>query len=332
MSETDSSKRDPVAHAEEVEKERARHQYKFMVNIISQARYRTKYMKSLEKITPDPQIPFVRLLISIGMIVGATVVYLGIILSANTIRTQYVGIPATLMFIGVIACLLQYLISSRDKPMIVSSSLLILTSIAEKFRREGKRRSDVKSLGIKNFENGKLTFTNGDVGLMYLVDGYLSPSVLPAVADAVAEARQQYYIARSSTSQEMMITSVKAVDVHNQLDEYSKLMNNVTGDPELRQWKRYMLDMQRRYVGERLSTQEFMIVQTYILRESDAQKLQRSKVLFEQSCMNGLMSNYRQLTTRKEVVEYLGPLALLSKRGMEQYGEPTRKEERFQKH
>ena len=216
--------------------------------------------------------------------------------------------------------------------MIVSSSLLILTSVAEKFRRKGGRRSDVKSIGIKSVDRGVIKFTNGDVGLMYLVDGYLSPSVLPAVADQVAEARQQYFIARSPSSLEMMITSVKEVDVHQQVDMYTDLMNRATGDQQTKMWKRYMLDIQRRYVGSELANLETAIVQTYIIRETNMQRLHRAKVLFEQSCMNGLMSSFIQLTRRSQIVEYLGPLALLSKKGMKHFGEASKKEQYFQKH
>lgn len=328
----DRMNHDSIAHEEEVKKEKARHRYKFMVNIILQAKHRTKYMKSLEKITPDPSVPFDRLLISIGLIITVLIVYTGIIFSTNTIRTKYVGIPATLIVISLVVCLLQFLISSRDKPMIVSSSLLILTSVAEKFRRKGGRRSDVKSIGIKSVDHGILKFTNGDVGLMYLVDGYLSPSVLPAVADQVAEARQQYFIARSPSSLEMMITSVKEVDVHQQVDTYTDLMNQATGDQQTKMWKRYMLDIQRRYVGSALANSEYAIVQTYIIRETNMQRLHRAKVLFEQSCMNGLMSSFIQLTRRSQIVEYLGPLALLSKKGMKHFGEASKKEQYFQKH
>lgn len=328
----DRMNHDLIAHEEEVKKEKARHRYKFMVNIILQAKHRTKYMKSLEKITPDPSVPFDRLLISIGLIITVLIVYTGIIFSTNTIRTKYVGIPATLIVISLVVCLLQFLISSRDKPMIVSSSLLILTSVAEKFRRKGGRRSDVKSVGIKSVDHGILTFTNGDVGLMYLVDGYLSPSVLPAVADQVAEARQQYFIARSPSSLEMMITSVKEVDVHQQVDTYTDLMNQATGDQQTKMWKRYMLDIQRRYVGSALANSEYAIAQTYIIRETNMQRLHRAKVLFEQSCMNGLMSSFIQLTRRSQIVEYLGPLALLSKKGMKHFGEASKKEQYFQKH
>ena len=328
----DRMNHDSIAHEEEVKKEKARHRYKFMVNIILQAKHRTKYMKSLEKITPDPSVPFDRLLISIGLIITVLIVYTGIIFSTNTIRTKYVGIPATLIVISLVVCLLQFLISSRDKPMIVSSSLLILTSVAEKFRRKGGRRSDVKSIGIKSVDRGVIKFTNGDVGLMYLVDGYLSPSVLPAVADQVAEARQQYFIARSPSSLEMMITSVKEVDVHQQVDTYTDLMNRATGDQQTKMWKRYMLDIQRRYVGSALANSEYAIAQTYIIRETNMQRLHRAKVLFEQSCMNGLMSSFIQLTRRSQIVEYLGPLALLSKKGMKHFGEASKKEQYFQKH
>lgn len=328
----DRMNRDSIAHEEEVKKEKARHRYKFMVNIILQAKHRTKYMKSLEKITPDPSVPFDRLLISIGLIITVLIVYTGIIFSTNTIRTKYVGIPATLIVISLVVCLLQFLISSRDKPMIVSSSLLILTSVAEKFRRKGGRRSDVKSIGIKSVDHGVIKFTNGDVGLMYLVDGYLSPSVLPAVADQVAEARQQYFIARSPSSLEMMITSVKEVDVRQQVDTYTDLMNRATGDQQTKEWKRYMLNIQRRYVGSELANLEYAIVQTYIIRETNMQRLHRAKVLFEQSCMNGLMSSFIQLTRRSQIVEYLGPLALLSKKGMKHFGEASKKEQYFQKH
>ena len=190
----------------------------------------------------------------------------------------------------------------------------------------------MKSIGIKSVDRGVIKFTNGDVGLMYLVDGYLSPSVLPAVADQVAEARQQYFIARSPSSLEMMITSVKEVDVHQQVDTYTDLMNRATGDQQTKMWKRYMLDIQRRYVGSALANSEYAIAQTYIIRETNMQRLHRAKVLFEQSCMNGLMSSFIQLTRRSQIVEYLGPLALLSKKGMKHYGEASKKEQYFQKH
>lgn len=91
--------------------------YKWMANILMPARMRGMYLEMLEKVTPDPKIPFVRIVVSLG---GLAVVVLGslYLVTENAARAPYIAGGTIMLAVGLIGLLVVYLINSRGESMI----------------------------------------------------------------------------------------------------------------------------------------------------------------------------------------------------------------------
>ena len=65
---------------------------------------------------------------------------------------------------------------------------------------------------------------------------------------------------------------------------------------------------------------EYTVIEHIILRDETLTSLKKSAKNLEQSVTVGLYAKVDRLTDKDEVVKVLAPLALLSKKGMKQYG------------
>lgn len=292
-------------------------QFKFMTNILKGPTQQTRYMKSLEKITMDAQVSYHRMFIAIFVFAISFIIYLSKALMAGP-KTLYVIVWATLIFIGISIILVNYLLSARTRSMLMASIVLITTPIIEHIRRKSKRVGDLKSIGIKSFDGGVIKFTNNDVGVIYEIDGPLSLSTLPAVADAVATARAQYLVARTPTSQEQMVVSIKEIDTRSQIRNLKRYFDQESGDKIRDAWTKYMSDLTGEYIHKYVNN-EFTINEYVILRDIDMQSLQKSVIKFEDAARAGVYAKVKRIMTRKELIYAIGSLAMLSKKGLVKY-------------
>lgn len=296
--------------------------YGFMTNILRESKNRTKYIQPLEKVTMDAMVSYTRIFISMGIFTFITVLFSWYLFN-NSARLPYVIAPVIIMYIGSFILLVNYLISSREKSMLSSTFVLITSNINEKIRKMGGIGSELRSIGIETIDDDNdalIYYSDGRVGRAILVEGELSRSVLPAVADAVAGARKSYLIARSNTLEEKMFTSIREVNVESQLDHLKECYRNINDnekDPDslTNLWRKYMIDIIYDDINDKLVTNEYSITQVLFLQEYDVDTLLKSENVLRQHALNGLYSNFKPITKREELVYHLSPIALISSKG-----------------
>lgn len=315
--------------------------FKFMTNILRESKHRTKYIKSLEKFTIDAMVSFIRIFMSIGLFVFLTVFYLGYAFG-DTARLPWIIAQATGIYIGGCIIILYYMISSRDQSMLNSIFVLIYSLIDETGRRRTGLAGNPKTVGIDYIDDKKnclIHLDNGRVAKAIKVEGNLSKSVLPQVADDTADAIKSYLISRSSTSHEKLITSIREIDVDSQLqnlkDLYAKIeMEETSNTHELYEklWKQSMIEINYNDILEFLVEDEYAITQIKIIDEIDEQSLNKAVQLFLTHSYNGMMSYVEPIDDRKDLVYHLSNITSLSRKGERRNAKPVNlKKQQLQK-
>lgn len=291
--------------------------FKMMSNIVQGAMHQTRYMKSLEKITMDAQVAYNRMFIAMGIAALSTILYFQLTFSGG--KMGYVFIPATLTLIGIFILVINFLVSSRTKSMLTSAGKLAFHPFIESTRRRTKTAGDLKSLGIKSFDKGVLKFQNGDYGLIYKIDGALSLSALPSTANMVSDAKASYLVARPASCQESMIVSVVENTTKDQQQNLQSYIDRANSGSMGDLWIQAMAKKTQELIKSRIDG-EYTVIEHVILRDEDIKSLRKSADNLERSVTIGLYARVDRLTDKDEVVKVLAPLALLSKKGMKQYG------------
>lgn len=298
--------------------------FKFMTNILRESKHRTKYVKSLERFTIDAMVSYIRIFISIGLFVFLTVAYLGYVFG-DSARMPWIFVQSTFIYIGGIIIILYYMISSRDKSMLNSIFVLIYSLIDETGRRKSGLSGNIKTIGIDYIDDKKdclIHLDNGRVAKALVVEGNLSKSVLPQVADDTAEAVKAYLVSRSNTSHEKLITSIREINVESQLqnlkDQYARLeLTEPKTQNKLYEklWMQSLISMTYEDIQNKLIVDEYAITQIKIIDEIDEQSLNKSVQLYMTHALNGMMSYVEPIDDRKDLVYYLSNLTSLSKKG-----------------
>lgn len=291
------------------------------VNILAESKHRTMEIEPLKKITMDGMISTQRLLFGTFIYLGLMIILI-VYLLGDGARAKYVWLPLLTLGISITVIMANYLISSRDKSMLSSVAILLSDRIFENMRRKSKRKGDLKSIGIEKFDDktGLVVFRDGRIGKVYEVEGTLSRSTLPVVANQTAIVKAQYLIARSATSYEKLILSIKQVNLREQLaklEEYNQQANTGSMSDE---WRRYMIQLMYNYIKNDLDGQETTVTQVLILSDFDKQSFENTEFEFMSAVDQGMYSRARAIINRKELVEKLAPIAMLSKGGQSSNG------------
>ena len=291
------------------------------VNILAESKHRTMEVEPLKKITMDGMISTQRLLFGTFIYLGLIIIVI-VYLLGDMQRVKYVWLPLLALGISITVIMANYLISSRDKSMLSSVAILLSDRILERVRRKAKRSGDLKSVGIEKFDDktGLVVFRDGRIGKVYEVEGTLSRSTLPVVANQTAIVKAQYLVARSSTSYEKLILSIKQVNLREQLgqlEEYNQKANTNSMSDE---WRRYMIQLMYNYIQNDLDGQETTVTQVLILSDDDKQAFENTEFEFMSAVDQGMYSRARAITNREELVEKLSPLTMLSKGGISTNG------------
>ncbi len=305
--------------------------YKFMTNILVRAQDKETYVKLLKKVTKDALVPTNRIIFS-GAIVLATLVFTLWLTFSDIDRLLYVALPCILLVIGSIWVSYYLMISSRKKSMLSSVMTLLLMRVSEKIRLGSTKYGELQTLGIKSFKKGYLLFEDGDYGVCYAFAGQLGKSTLPEVANQVHQIRFDYLVSRSDTSHETTFTSIKQLNVDKQVEYYKMIYDINSGDSIVNMWNRYMSKMIKEEVENKIAKNEVSIYQYLILRETTAKDLTKSMQLLDLAASDGMYASIRKIETAKELIDSIGAVSLISRKGSMSYVEKEeRQKEKFER-
>lgn len=305
--------------------------YKFMTNILVRAQDKETYVKLLKKVTKDALVPTNRIIFS-GAIVLATLVFTLWLTFSDIDRLLYVALPCILLVIGSIWISYYLMISSRKKSMLSSVMTLLLMRVSEKIRLGSTKYGELQTLGIKSFKKGYLLFEDGDYGVCYAFAGQLGKSTLPEVANQVHQIRFDYLVSRSDTSHETTFTSIKQLNVDKQVEYYKMIYDINSGDSIVNMWNRYMSKMIKEEVENKIAKNEVSIYQYLILREPTAKDLTKSMQLLDLAASDGMYASIRKIETAKELIDSIGAVSLISRKGSMSYVEKEeRQKEKFER-
>ena len=305
--------------------------YKFMTNILVRAQDKETYVKLLKKVTKDALVPTNRIIFS-GAIVLATLVFTLWLTFSDIDRLLYVALPCILLVIGSIWISYYLMISSRKKSMLSSVMTLLLMKVSEKIRLGSTKYGELQTLGIKSFKKGYLLFEDGDYGVCYAFAGQLGKSTLPEVANQVHQIRFDYLVSRSDTSHETTFTSIKQLNVDKQVEYYKMIYDINPGDSIVNMWNRYMSKMIKEEVENKIAKNEVSIYQYLILREPNAKDLTKSMQLLDLAASDGMYASLRKVETAKELIDSIGAVSLISRKGSMSYVEKEeRQKEKFER-
>lgn len=305
--------------------------YKFMTNILVRAQDKETYVKLLKKVTKDALVPTNRIIFS-GAIVLATLVFTLWLTFSDIDRLLYVALPCILLVIGSIWISYYLMISSRKKSMLSSVMTLLLMKVSEKIRLGSTKYGELQTLGIKSFKKGYLLFEDGDYGVCYAFAGQLGKSTLPEVANQVHQIRFDYLVSRSDTSHETTFTSIKQLNVDKQVEYYKMIYDINSGDSIVNMWNRYMSKMIKEEVENKIAKNEVSIYQYLILREPNAKDLTKSMRLLDLAASDGMYASLRKVETAKELIDSIGAVSLISRKGSMSYVEKEeRQKEKFER-
>jgi hypothetical protein len=305
--------------------------YKFMTNILVRAQDKETYVKLLKKVTKDALVPTNRIIFS-GAIVLATLVFTLWLTFSDIDRLFYVALPCILLVIGSIWISYYLMISSRKKSMLSSVMTLLLMKVSEKIRLGSTKYGELQTLGIKSFKKGYLLFEDGDYGVCYAFAGQLGKSTLPEVANQVHQIRFDYLVSRSDTSHETTFTSIKQLNVDKQVEYYKMIYDINSGDSIVNMWNRYMSKMIKEEVENKIAKNEVSIYQYLILREPNAKDLTKSMQLLDLAASDGMYASLRKVETAKELIDSIGAVSLISRKGSMSYVEKEeRQKEKFER-
>lgn len=305
--------------------------YKFMTNILVRAQDKETYVKLLKKVTKDALVPTNRIIFS-GAIVLATLVFTLWLTFSDIDRLLYVALPCILLVIGSIWISYYLMISSRKKSMLSSVMTLLLMKVSEKIRLGSTKYGELQTLGIKSFKKGYLLFEDGDYGVCYAFAGQLGKSTLPEVANQVHQIRFDYLVSRSDTSHETTFTSIKQLNVDKQIEYYKMIYDINSGDSIVNMWNRYMSKMIKEEVENKIAKNEVSIYQYLILREPNAKDLTKSMQLLDLAASDGMYASLRKVETAKELIDSIGAVSLISRKGSMSYVEKEeRQKEKFER-
>lgn len=305
--------------------------YKFMTNILVRAQDKETYVKLLKKVTKDALVPTNRIIFS-GAIVLATLVFTLWLTFSDIDRLLYVALPCILLVVGSIWISYYLMISSRKKSMLSSVMTLLLMRVSEKIRLGSTKYGELQTLGIKSFKKGYLLFEDGDYGVCYAFAGQLGKSTLPEVANQVHQIRFDYLVSRSDTSHETTFTSIKQLNVDKQIEYYKMIYDINSGDSIVNMWNRYMSKMIKEEVENKIAKNEVSIYQYLILREPTAKDLTKSMQLLDLAASDGMYASLRKIETAKELIDSIGAVSLISRKGSMSYVEKEeRQKEKFER-
>lgn len=290
--------------------------YKFMTNILEQARHKTRYVKMLENITIDAQVSYERLVVSLGAATISSVIVIFILTRLGP-RLSYMAAPLIIMLLCILALIVMYMISSRKKPMIASVYDLIKSQVSEQARLSRTENHELFDVGIKDVNDGVLNFSDNTVGRMYRIEGHISRSMLPAVADAASRMRHNYFITRAASTQEMMITSIQRADLDSKKEYLKEKYEEAKASSDQdKDWRMHYSNLIYKTLVEHMETEDSQMFQLLIIREESLEQLDKACQKLEDATEAGLYAHLEPIKSDKAIARRLSEMTALSRAGL----------------
>lgn len=283
--------------------------YRFMPSILKPATYRGMYIKGLEGIAPSAYVPFIRLVMTVGIFLAGLIFLWNNISQDNGAAFQYNGVAAALLLIALILLLIVFMMSANGGSMLGATFKYTFDKFAERAR--SRKDLTLKNVGIARISptTGEITFRNGDIGVAYAVKGMLSTSTLPAAANYIDESRARYYKTRTATGQEMRITTISVNELNSQRDKLDSIARRAKNGG-LDATRAAIADMQLRYLNALIDDgRQLTMEQTVIVRDTDRMQLRKSISEFERNAPS-MYDRVRNVTKRDEIIERLGSVVM----------------------
>lgn len=286
----------------------------FQNNLLVPTRQRSFRVGVLEKIVPDPRIPYINLLIGMGLLFAVAAISAFII--TRPLALIYY-LPGVVTFAtGSVGLIALYILPYRGRSMLTVATTLLFSRAEERLRLSTSVNGEFTDVGVADVsKDGLIRFTSGDVGLLYRVEGQISRSALPEVVDEVNEARRGYLTSRAPGTSEEQISTIGRRDATSNMDYYRQVWDeNKKRETGHQQFASAWAAAQFNYVHEAIHDRDVVINQYQIIRDTSKADLRKSKRTFEEEVRGSAMfAAASLLDSRDAVLEVLGPIAMNSK-------------------
>lgn len=286
----------------------------FQTNLLVPTRKRTFRVGFLSHFVPEPRVPYINLLIGMGLLATVTIIFVYVI--TRPLALIYY-LPALLAFyVGSIGLIALYILPYRGRSMLFVVISLLFSRTEERLRLSTSVNGEFTDVGISDVsEGGLITFMSGDVGLIYRVEGQISRSALPEVVDEVNESRRGYLTSRSPSTSEEQISTIGRRDATRNMDYYREVWDmNKARETAAQTYAAAWSAAQFNYVHGAIHNRDVVINQYQIIRDATKSDLRKSKRTFEEEVRNSAMyAAASLLDSRDAVLEVLGPIAMNSK-------------------
>lgn len=294
---------------ENQEVEDGMHRYRFMPSILKPATYRGMYIKGLEGIAPNAYVPFIRLVMTAGILLAGLLFIWNNISKDNGAAFQYNGAAGALLLIALILLLVVFMMSANGGSMLGATFKYTFDKFAERAR--SKKDLTLKNVGIAKISptTGEITFRNGDIGVVYAVKGMLSTSTLPSAANYIDTSRARYYKTRTATGQEQRITTIAVNELNSQRDKLESVARRAKNGG-LDATRAAIADMQLCYLNALIDNgRQLTMEQTVIVRDTDRMQMQKSINEFGRNAP-AMYDRVRVVSDRDEIIERLGAIVM----------------------
>lgn len=287
---------------------REQSRYKFMVNIYRKPHDGMRYVKMLEAITNSPYIKYKSLFTAVLVFIAVSIPFIAT-LTLSSSSLYYTGVWIVIGYIASLVLIVMFILPHRNKSLLGAVMGLLRFKLS---RRTYHKRPVLSSVGIKSVEtdySGKtlVRFLDGKVGRMYKISGVIGLSTLPSVADSVARARANYFIERSHTTTEIMLTRVTRAQFSSQLinmkNQVDRINEGEFGDPDSMHniWRKYMIGFNYSYIFDNMRNRDRIVEQFLILRENNEDLLLRAENALMRAASEGMYSNQPVELTEDEI-------------------------------
>lgn len=210
-------------------------------------------------------------------------------------RALYLAIPIILLLLGLLILIGLYVFTFPSFGSLLGISLNFISKIMDNRRVKKGKRARSKETGLLPVsDDGLIRYSDGKIGRFLYLDGKTSKTAYPfeVLQQEITAAR--YHKNRNRNTTEKIITSSQKQNTEDQLESYRVLeeTNDVNGVKDL-------INLQYRYVDEKIDGARTTFVQYLLLISPDAKTLDDSLDTLFASTSEGLYYNVKAMNKQE---------------------------------